>query len=116
MTELTNEQSLDMFADMLEPAAEILGDPALQGKFKSGTIAAAVAYAIKNHKQAVVKILAASEGKDPAAYKVNALTLPIKLLNLLNKPELKELFTWQGQKSGDAPSGSAMANTEENER
>ena len=108
MAERTNEEALDLFADLLEPAAEILSDPELSKTLQSsGKAVKAVQLAIKNHKEAVIQILARIDGVNPADYKVNALTLPIKLINLLNRPEVKELFTSQGQNGGNVSSGSA---------
>jgi len=48
MKERTNEEELELFADLLEPAAEIFADPAVEDAFKSGrTVASAVKVAIK---------------------------------------------------------------------
>lgn len=110
----TNEEELDLLADLLEPAAEILGDKAVGDVFRTGgKPIVAVKYAIKNHKDAVIEILARIDGVPVKDYKVSAITLPVKLLSLLNRPELKDLFTSAEQMSDAAPSGSATENTED---
>ena len=112
MKDRTNEDSLELFADLLEPASEILSDSELSKIYNDNGTIKAVQFAIRNHKQAVIEILALVDGVKPEEYKVNLLSLPIKVMNFLNRPEFKELFTLQGQTSADKLSGSAMANTE----
>lgn len=103
-----NEKALDLFADLLEPAVEIIGDPNVAAILQDGGAPARAAkVAIKNHKNAVVEILARLDGCEPKDYKVNILLLPIKFMQLINKPEIQELFTLQAQKDDAASSGSA---------
>ena len=73
----------------------------------------AIGLAIKNHKNAVMQIMATIDGVPVEEYKCNVFTLPVKILELLNDPDIVQLFTYQGQ-TGDAnSSGSASANIEE---
>lgn len=95
MEQLSNEQVLDRFADLIEPVAEILGDTEI--KAQAGNKAAFAALAIKRHKQAVIKILAITDGVPVDEYKVNPFAIPVKVINFLNRPELQDLFTVQGQ-------------------
>lgn len=106
MRELTTDESLDLFADLLEPCAVILADTDVRDNFSKGTIAAGVAYAIKRHKPEVIRILAATDGVPVEDYKVNPFTIPIKLLRLFSMPEMKELFSSAGQKTDSASFGS----------
>lgn len=107
----TNEEQLELFADLLEPAAEIIGDTEVGEVFqKGGKPIAAVKLAIKNHKAAVVEILARLDGVDPKEYEVpGPLTLSLKLFKLFSTPEVTELFTGQSQ-SVAASGGSATEN------
>jgi len=113
MRNLSNEDELELLADLIEPAAEILGDGAVSNAFKSGDTLHAIKYAIKNHKKAVIEIMARVDGVPVEEYKISALTLPVKVIALLNKPEVKELFTVQDQTNGVGASGPAMENTED---
>lgn len=111
----TNEEQLELFADLLEPAAEIIGDKEvaeiLRGKGKPVT---AVKLAIKNHKSAVIALLAALEGEDVNSYKVpSPAVLTMKLLAFLNSDELKDLFISQPQKTGAGSSGAATESTKD---
>ena len=115
MAERTNEEALDLFADLLEPCAEILADREFTESLTSGEKRVkAVRTAIRNHKSQIIEILAILDGEDPATYKVpNPLTLFKKLMDFLNRDEVKDLFTGQAQKTGGVVSGSATANTED---
>lgn len=108
----SNEESLDLFADLLEPVAEILADAEVKEAFESKKIRG-VKVAIKKHKAEVIQILALVDGIPVEEYKVNVLTLPLKLLELLNKPEVAELFQSQGQMNFAATSGSATETMED---
>ena len=112
--ERTNEESLDLFADLLEPVSAILADKEIADiRKKGGNTVAMVSKAIKNHKAEIIQILSLIDGIPTKEYKVNIISLPIKVLNLLNMPEMQELFTTQGQKSAVAYSGSATESTED---
>lgn len=111
--ERTNEELLDLFADVLEPVGEILQDKEFVKAADSGQKLTAVSMAIKNHKKAIIKILALVDGVPEDEYKVNLGTLTFKLLKLLNKPEVQLLFFSQAQKSGGVASGSATESTED---
>lgn len=112
------EQSLDILVEIMEPAALIMADKEVAelGKSKSPIIKIVKA-AIKNHKKEVIEILAALEGETPEEYaeKMNILTVPKKLLEILNDPDLMSFFTSQGQMS-EASSLSASESTTENEQ
>lgn len=110
--ERTNEEALDLFADLIEPAVEIISDKRIEMMYKSGNKIAAIKQAIKCHKSAVIEILSLIDGIPKEEYKVSVIALPIKLMNLINNPELEELFTGQSQKE-TAYSGSATENIEE---
>ena len=115
MKQRTNEEQLDLFAELLEPSAEIFSDKEvakiLQGKGKPIT---AVKLAIKNHKSAVVALLAALDGVSAEDYIVPAPpVLAVKLLNFLNDPDLQQLFTSPAQQNAAASSGSDMESTED---
>ena len=110
--EYQGEAALDILADLIEPAGEIMSDKEIGEVFKKNRFKA-IGLAIKNHKKAVMQILATMDGVPVEEYKCNVFTLPVKILELLNDPALVHLFTFQGQ-TGDAnSSGSASENTEE---
>ena len=111
LSEYQGEAALDILADLIEPVGEIMSDKEIGEVFKKNRFKA-IGLAIRNHKKAVMQILATMDGVPVDEYKCNVLTLPVKILELLNDPELVQLFTYQGQ-TGDAnSSGSASENIE----
>ena len=109
LSEYQGEAALDILADMIEPAGEIMSDKEIGEVFKENRFKA-IGLAIKNHKKAVMQILATMDGVPVDEYKCNVFTLPAKILELLNDPALIQLFTYQGQTGDATSSGSASAN------
>ena len=112
LSEFKDDAALDLIADIIEPATEILADPAIKEAFSRSKMAA-IKVAIKSHKNAMREIVARLDGKNPEEYHFTALSLPVKLLNLLNDPELQQLFTSSGQMEDETACSSASENTEE---
>ena len=111
LSEFRDDAALDLIADIIEPATEILADPAIKEAFSHSKMAA-IKVAIKNHKSAIKEIIARLDGKAPDECHFTALSLPVKLLTLLNDPELQQLFTLSGQTEGENACSSASENTE----
>ena len=112
LSEYQGEAALDLLADLIEPAGEIMTDKEIGAVYKENRFKA-IKLAIKNHKMAVIQILALMDGVPVEEYKCNVFSLPVKLLELLNDPYLVQLFTYQGQTGGATSSGSASGNIEE---
>lgn len=111
LSEIKDEQAIDILADIMEPACNILADDEVQKAYKANvTKVRLVKIAIKNHKKEVIEIMARLDGEDPENYHVSLVTLPMKLLEILNDREVMSLFRSQGQIA--QPSGSATGNTE----
>lgn len=117
LSEFKGEAALDLLADIIEPATEILADKEVSDAYKNGDKKIAVVkIIIKNHKKEVIEILAAMDGEDADDYECNVFTLPLKLLDILNDKELMEFFTSAGQTEGAKSSGSPTENTEASEQ
>lgn len=122
LSEYRGDDALEVLAELLEPAVEILADSDIAAawrdknpnKTRGQKQLKAVSIAIKKHKEAVIAILAALDHETPDEYreKINVVTLPKKLLEVLNDKDLHTFFTSQEQ-TKDVPSGSASASTEE---
>ena len=112
LSEYQGEAALDILADLMEPAGEIMSDKEIGEVFKENRFKA-IGLAIKNHKKAVMQILATMDGVPVEEYKCNVFSLPVKILELLNDPEMIQLFQYQGQTGDAKSSGSASENTEE---
>ena len=112
LSEYRGEAALDLLADLIEPAGEIMSDKQIGDVFKENRFKA-IGLAIKNHKKAVMQILATMDGVPVEEYKCNVFTLPAKILELLNDPDLIQIFTYQGQTGDAKSSGSASESIEE---
>ena len=112
LSDIKGEKALDVVADLIEPVAEIMCDKEISEirKQEGGRIKA-ISLAIKNHKSAVMSILAALNGQTVEEYakECNVLSLPKQLLDIINDPAMFDLFTSQNQETS-TPSGSAMEN------
>ena len=112
LSEYQGEAALDILADLIEPAGEIMSDKEIGEVFKENRFRA-IGLAIKNHKKAVMQILSTMDGVPVEEYKCNVFTLPVKILELFNDPEMIQLFQYQGQTGDAKSSGSAAENTED---
>lgn len=92
LSEYKNEQALDILADILEPSAKIFSDKDVKKAFETGDKIKGIKAAIKTHKSEIIEILAVLDGVPVAEYECNVLTLPIKLLEILNDTDLMSFF------------------------
>ena len=112
LSEFKDDAALELIADIIEPATEILADPAIKEAFSRSKMAA-IKVAIKNHKSAIKEIIARLDGKTPGECHFTAISLPIKLLSMFNDPDLQQFFTSSGQTADETACSSASENTEE---
>lgn len=116
ISDIKGEKALDVIADLLDPVAEISTDNevrTLLGTGKAADRKKAIKLGIKNHKKAVITMLAVLNDKDPETYEPSIYALPMMLLDILNDPEVKTLFGLQEQTSDGISSGPVQENTEE---
>lgn len=113
LSEIKGEYALDVLAEILDPATEIIADEEVHKLYEKGKRVLAVSTAIKKHKKAVIHILAVLDGEDPETYKPSLLAIPIKAMEIFNDPDLIQVFSLQAQNVDESSSGSATVNTEE---
>ena len=121
LSEYRGDDALEVLAELIEPAVEILADADIAAawrdknpnKTRGQKQLKAVSIALKKHKEAVIAILAALDHETTDEYrkKINVVTLPKKLLEVLNDKDLRTFFISQEQTEAK-PSGSASASTE----
>lgn len=118
LSDYKGEEALDVLADIIEPLANIITDEEIQelSKNPNAPILSMVKPAIKNHKTDLIVVLARLENMPVEEYrkKMNLITLPKQVLELLNDPEVQSLFFSQEQSEVTSlvSSSSAMENTE----
>lgn len=101
LSDYKGEEALDKLAEIIEPLTTMFADPELQELAKEGK-GTPIQYAkpmLKNHKPEIIEILAALENESVDEYraKITLLTLPVKLLEFINDPEVQALFPSQHQ-------------------
>lgn len=114
LSEIKGEKALDMLADLMDPAGEIFKDKRFVEYCRSRKLNEAVKIALKYHKKSVIEIMAYLDEEDPATYEPNMLTIPFKLLEIVNDKELLMLFRSQVQNTNPS-SGPATESIEANE-
>lgn len=112
LSEYRDGEALDLLAELIEPVASILADNDISALQKDGaSIAKIASAAIKGHKEEVLRIMAALDGVPFEEYHCNILTLPKRLIEILNDKDLQNFFSSQGQTEEPNSSGSASATT-----
>ena len=113
LSDYKGEEAIELWADLLDPFIEIIGDPNISGLLKAKKPPVITAREIlKNYKKQATEILLRI---DPTP--VNGLNILIRLISLLteigNDPTMKSFFESSAEaEKGETPSGSAMVNTE----
>lgn len=88
LTEIKGEEALDVLAEILVPIVEIANDEEVREGMEKN-VAKCVSIALKKHKEEVMDILRAIDGKEPD---VDLLTLPVILMEVFSEPAVQSLF------------------------
>lgn len=106
LSDFKGDEALEIMADVIEPASEIINDEETK---KLRTNKAKLAqHILKNHKAEVLKIyevLYKEKGSE-----ATPITLLKMVMEILNDKELLSLFTSQGQSEDQERSGSVTGN------
>jgi len=112
LSEIKGKEALTVLADLIDPVSEIIKDEKFKALLKTKEKGSIAKYLLTNHDKNVIKILALVNGEDPETYEPNLLSLPLMLLDLMNDPDVINLFGSQDQTKESASSGPATENTE----
>lgn len=102
LSDYKGDAAIDKLAEIIEPLTAILGDPEMQEIAKvHGSAMMYVKPILKNHKQEIFAVLAALENEPVDEYKekVTLLTLPARILEFINDPEVQALFPSEHQEN-----------------
>lgn len=118
LADVKGDAALDLVADLIDPVTEIMSDPVVAAAYRGtekepGSKAKAIKVAIKTHKKAITTILALMDEEDPKTYEPSAMVIPVRLLQILNDPDMNSLFTLPDQSSEENTSGSASENSKD---
>lgn len=99
LSDFKGEKAIEVFADLLEPIAEILKDNEIVALVQTENVKQidVIKKILKGHSESVVQILAILEGEDPKTYQPNIIALPKKLIEIFNDEAFIDLFTSQSQ-------------------
>ena len=107
--EMDFDEQCDALCMLIDPAEELTGDKELLNLVKERKLWKAAGRVLAEHREAVRHILAAFDGCDPSAVRLNLLALPGKIVEILSNPDLIQLFTLQLPMVGQMYSGNASA-------
>lgn len=111
LSEIKGEAALSAMADLMDPLSDIAQDKILVGLLRTKNIAEAVKLMLRRHQKASIAILAILNQKDPETYEPSLLEIPIMLLEVLNDPDVLNLFQSQAETTEETSSSSATENT-----
>lgn len=116
LSDYRGEEAIDLLADLLGPVVKIYNDEEFRDAVseKSSNLEI-VQLLLKRHKKEVLYMMALIDKEDPETYSPSIFGLPMKLIEIMNIPEMRLLFMSQGQKNASVNSGSATENTEDHE-
>ena len=113
LSEIRGEDALDVLADLLDPVSEICVDEKIKELYKDKEAEnkklKMATLILRNHKKAIIKILAILEGVKLEEYKPSLAVLPVLVLQLLNDPDVISVFRFAGPETSF---GSATENTQ----
>jgi len=114
LSDFENEEAIDLLAEIIDPAVDIMSDADIVNIVRSGKPSIlAVKKALKDHKQAVVSMVAILHRKTPETVKFTLPTLIKDLLDMFNDPEIKAVFRLGSPEKQSESSGSATETTED---
>lgn len=114
---LSDEEKLDLIADVFDPAAKIVSDPSVKKAYANGEGRAIDIFkaALKADHDSVIEILAAFAGVEKSSYVLNMVDPISVYADIVTNSELVSVFAYAGQLGGAKSSGSHTENTTENE-
>ena len=120
LQDVKGEEALDVLADVLDYAVRLLKNDTIREKLDNQGLrdVDTVKTMIKEGKTEIISIMAAIDGKsyDEFMKGLDLLTLPMMLYETFNDEALLSVFQSQAQTMGATSSGSAMENTEAEEK
>lgn len=115
LSDIKGEKAFEVLADILDPLSVMATDEDIR-KAAEKTYLKAVQVALRKYPQELTTIIATLDLQDPATYEVSLATLPRKVLEVVNDPDVRVLFMSQGQQMEETSTGSATENTVESDK
>lgn len=116
LSEIKDEDALDVLADILEPASEIISDERTKEAFEEKDMLKLSKTIIKNHKKAIIEILARLDNVPVEEFHCNFFTLPKKVLEIISDADLVDFFSFSGGAEQIASSDATEVTQETDEK
>ena len=97
LLEYKNEDAIDLIADIVEPLSVIFLDEEIKNEKDKMK---AISKALKKYKKEIIQILARIDDVPVEKYECNALTLPLKIVELFNDNEIQDFLESLGAMEG----------------
>lgn len=93
LSEIKGKEAITTLANLMEPVSKIAADKDVQDAVQSKQpLPIIVKKLLQGHPDEVIEVLALLDGADPKSYEPSLLSLPMKLLEILNDEEIQALF------------------------
>lgn len=93
LSEIKGKEAIETLANLMEPVSKIASDKDVQDAVQSKQpVPIIVKKLLQGHPDEVIEVLALLDGADPKTYEPSLLSLPMKLLEILNDEEIQALF------------------------
>lgn len=114
LSEIKGEEAFSVLAELIDPVSEIMADKDVENTYRSAPRLALVKLLLQKHQKELITIMATLDRVPVNEYEVSLISLPAKVFELLNDPELAPIF--QSQAQTETSSGSVMESTEVKEK
>lgn len=94
ITEARGDEAMEILDQLMEIIESLGKDKEMQTTFKSLSIASAVQFLVRKHREEVYKLMALDDGVTVEEERglMSALSIPVKLMRLMHDPSVRELF------------------------
>ena len=116
LSEYKDEEALDVLADIIEPASNIIQDPKIRDSYDSGTIIQTAKVIIKEHKSDIMSILARLDNTPVEEYHCSLFDLPRKVMEIISDVNMSGFFNLSADLTEKDASADATEITTEAEK
>ncbi len=93
LSEIKGKEAITTLALLMEPVSKIAADKEVQDAMQSKQPLPIIAKKLLlKHPDEVIEVLALLDGADPKTYEPSLLSLPMKLMEVINDEEIQTLF------------------------
>lgn len=111
LADIKGDKAFEVLADLLTPVTNLCSDDEFIEAINH-TYIEGMQVALKKHQDDVKKMMAVLDLEDPETYEITLAKIPKKFMELVNDPDIRDLFMSQGQETEDS-SGSATESTQD---